>query len=455
MARRTSWGTVFWALIFIALGGVLLARNLGYPVPIWRGLATYWPVLIILWGAVKAIDAVRARRSNEAGSVFSPGEVVLVILLLVFGTAFTTAVNVTGDWTFSDVVGEVDLFDFLGENHDFYSELAENADSGGTLEIQNGAGSVTVEPHDEGRIVVEIEKRVRAVSEERAAEFERELTFTIGNRAGRYVIASNYSGLSGDLQQRLRSGLTVRVPREFSVDVSNSLGPVVVSDLRGDQSIVNRYGGVTLSRIEGNVEVDNRSGSVVVENTVGALAVRTRYGSVDVRNHDGVADIDNQYAPVSVVDVTSDLEVSNRYSEIAVRQVGGDVTVEGGHNRVELSDIAGGADVETSYRSLVLADVEGAISVVNRHGDIELAFSEAPASSLTVSGDYSDVRVQLPSTSEFSLEAQVRSGTFESDFEGFDRESVRRDTSVSGSLGSAGPLFRINTARGNIRLLRR
>jgi DUF4097 and DUF4098 domain-containing protein YvlB len=468
MARRStrSWGTVFWAAILVAVGGVLLARNLGYSVPIWRGLATYWPVLIIVWGVVKAAEAIRMRSSSDArGSVFSAGEVVLVVFVLIAGAMFTTAVNLTGDLRIADIVGEVDIFDLLGENFEFRSEMVheieaveavEAVEAGRVIEIRNGAGSVVVEAGEDGVIVLGLRKRVRASSEERAAEIEPQLDFTLEDRGGRYVIESNYESLSEDLQQRLRSGLTVRVPREFSVVVANAQGPVAVSDLRGNQSVVNRYGGVTLSRIEGNIEVDNRSGSsVLIEDGTGSLTVQARYVSVDVRNHDGLVDIDTQYAPVIVTDVTGNVEVSNRYSDISIRGVGGNVAIGGGHNRVELDDVVGSADVETSYRSLELRDIGGAISAVNRHGDVDVVFSAPPSETVTVSGDYSDIRVQLPAFSEFSLEAQARSGSFESDFEGFDRESVRRDTRVSGSVGGAGPLVRLNTARGNIRVLGR
>ena len=44
MSIRRSAGGVFWGLVLIAVGGLLLARNLGYPIPIWASIARYWPL---------------------------------------------------------------------------------------------------------------------------------------------------------------------------------------------------------------------------------------------------------------------------------------------------------------------------------------------------------------------------------------------------------------------------
>ena len=57
MSRRPkSAGTIFWGLTLVVIGGLLLARNLGYVIPIWGPLARYWPILIIAWGLLKLVD---------------------------------------------------------------------------------------------------------------------------------------------------------------------------------------------------------------------------------------------------------------------------------------------------------------------------------------------------------------------------------------------------------------
>src|SRR4030095_8954699 len=42
--RQTSAGSIFWGLTLVSIGALLLARNLGYAIPIWGPLAKYWPL---------------------------------------------------------------------------------------------------------------------------------------------------------------------------------------------------------------------------------------------------------------------------------------------------------------------------------------------------------------------------------------------------------------------------
>ena len=98
MSRTRSAGSIFWGLILIAAGSIFLAKNLGYDVPIWTGAARYWPVLLIVWGLIKLVDYARWKSAGATGPLFSAGEVVLLILVILSGTALTAAANISPDF---------------------------------------------------------------------------------------------------------------------------------------------------------------------------------------------------------------------------------------------------------------------------------------------------------------------------------------------------------------------
>ena len=79
MSRRTSAGSIFWGLTLVAIGGLFLARNFGYAIPIWSAIAKYWPVLIIMWGLLKLVDYFRLRNDADKRPLFSGGEVFVLI----------------------------------------------------------------------------------------------------------------------------------------------------------------------------------------------------------------------------------------------------------------------------------------------------------------------------------------------------------------------------------------
>jgi hypothetical protein len=65
MSRPRSAGSVFWGLILIGTGMVLLLKNIGYEIPIWSGIARYWPVLLIVWGFIKLVDYARWKKAGQ------------------------------------------------------------------------------------------------------------------------------------------------------------------------------------------------------------------------------------------------------------------------------------------------------------------------------------------------------------------------------------------------------
>ena len=454
MKRRRSFGSIFWALVLVSMGGLLLARNLDYPIPIWQWLSVYWPVLIIGWGLLKVVDYYRLK--DEGGSVFTGGEVVLLVFVLIIGTTFTAAANFGSGLGFINVFGEdLDFFDLLGESYEFSREIEAEVVAGRIFEIHNSYGTVEIEPGDEGRIVVSIEKRVRASSRELAEELESELSFSIDEQAGRYVVVSNRSLLDNSLRRRFRTSLRIRIPRDSSVEVSNSYGPVEISNLTGEQVVDNRYGAVRLSRIDGDIRVGDRYGPVSADGVTGDVSVTNRYGPVTLNLIGGSANVENRYAAVEVTDIEGRAVINNRYSIIEVRGAGGDVRITGRNNLVELEEVQGDVDVDTSYRDVEARNLLGSVSVASRHGNVRLSFDRPPTNDIAVTGDYTDVVIVVPSDSEFSLEAQVRSGNFNSDFGGFERDESGRNLRVTGQEGDSGPRITVNTARGNIRLVSR
>ena len=95
MSVRRSAGAVFWGLTLVAVGGLLLAHNMGYSFHIWPYIVRYWPVLLIAWGVLKMVDYFRFRYAGETRPLFSGGEVALLILVIFAGSAITTAANLS------------------------------------------------------------------------------------------------------------------------------------------------------------------------------------------------------------------------------------------------------------------------------------------------------------------------------------------------------------------------
>ncbi len=453
MMRRAGLGTVFWSLVLISIGVVLLLRNLGYAIPIWEGLSQYWPVLIIGWGLVKLVDYYSLK--SETRSLFSGSEVVLLVLVLITGSVFTAAARIGSDLSFIGILGEeLDLFDILGESFEFSRTIQSDAEQGRSIEIHNVYGSVEVEPGDDDAIVVEVTLRVRATDREEAGRLEPEIEFTIEQRDGIYVIDSNRNDLNDSRRRRFRSSLRVQVPRQSQVEVDNRYGSVLITGLTGNQQVRNKFGGTTVRDIDGDVRSEDGYGAFVGENVSGDVTVTNEFASVDMESVGGNASVDTKFGAVHLTDIDGDMTVENRFSEVTGDNIGGRVRIDGNNNSVDLEDV-GAVGIETTYQNVVVLNPAGAVEIGNRHGDVRVLFSEPPRGDITVNGEYTDVWIELPGASNFLLDVRTRRGSIDSEFEGMETIVSGPDQQLLGDYGAQGPNIAIETRRGDVRIARR
>ena len=118
MTRPRTFGSIFWVLVLVFVGCLLIVQSLGYSsVAVWHNLSVSWPVLIIVWGFLKIGDYYRLRRVWN--SVITNSEVVLLVFILIIGTGFTVAVKLNLIFGLVENSREnLDLLDVLGESED-------------------------------------------------------------------------------------------------------------------------------------------------------------------------------------------------------------------------------------------------------------------------------------------------------------------------------------------------
>ncbi|MBI2149671.1 MAG: DUF4097 family beta strand repeat protein [Acidobacteria bacterium] len=460
MSVRRSAGTIFWGLALVAIGGLLLARNLGYPIPIWTHIARYWPALLIAWGLLKFIDYYRFRKTGDARPLFTGGEVALLIFVIIAGSAITTASNISPD--FGDVfrIGDLDLWDITGNNFTFDEHLEQNVPSGSTIQIINLYGSVDVRPSESDRVILDVSKTVRASDKEEAGRLSGDFTFQIKNEGSIYRIVSNRDDAAGaasrpGARQRFKSSLTIQVPRQSALSIDNRNGQVTVQDLTGKQTIVNKYGSVDVRGVTGELNVDNRNGNVNVQDVTESVTINNSYSGTTVKNIGGSIEIRNRNGAVDVSGVKGNAAISNSYASISVDNVEGELTVTGRNNGLDIEHVQGGLKAESSYQNVSISDARGGVSLNSRNGDLYLSFERPPEKDISVSNRYGNVRIVLPSASSFSIDARTEYGEVDSEFENIDRSRSNRDASLRGRNGRGGPRITITTRNGNIELSRR
>lgn len=170
----------------------------------------------------------------------------------------------------------------------------------------------------------------------------------------------------------------------------------------------------------------------------------------------------------TVTGIDAEVEASTGSGAIVLTSIGGEVIAETGSGRIQADAIAGAfngrtgsgvisltqtasGDVRASTGSgrIELRGVVGGLNATTGSGRIEVDGQQTAAWDLK-SGSGS-ITVRLPADAAFTLDAQTSSGSLDIDHPVTMQGSLRRNQ-LRGTVRGGGPMLRIGTGSGNIRI---
>jgi hypothetical protein len=208
----------------------------------------------------------------------------------------------------------------------------------------------------------------------------------------------------------------VWVPREFSLDLRTSAGPIRIED------------------VSGRIRARAADAPIEVSAAAGSLRLRTNRGDVRVSEVEGDVDVRASAGSLELSWITGDVAARTGRGEIAADHVSGSLSLGSGRGGIEIRDVEGPAMVKTEL------------------GGILVSFVGAPAGELETSRG--SVRVVVPDGAGADLEAISRRGSVEL-APGLPLEGARNEAHIVGKLGPGGAPLRLYTARGSVYLSRR
>ncbi len=204
--------------------------------------------------------------------------------------------------------------------------------------------------------------------------------------------------------------MNVWVPREFSLDLRCSSGPIRIEDVHGDIRARTTDADIEVRAAEGRLKLRTRSGAVHVVEMLGSVEVKSTEGSVELAW------------------VTGDVHVRTGAGDILTRHVAGTSELRTGRGEIEIREARGSTRAKTEL------------------GAIYASFAGAPSGRLETRRG--SVVVAFPSHMGAALDARTRHGVVEVDEKPQGSEFV-------GPVNGGGELLVIYTARGSIRVGRR
>lgn len=438
---RPRGSTLFSGAILIFVGAILLLHN-------YRGLDLrsvffhWWPLILIVWGALKLFERTLGARSGEPGGArITPGEVFLVLGLMAL-LGVVVAVE-RGRDVFHEIYGD------WGNTIESDLEVPPmSVPPNARISIRAGRGAISVRSSDEAEIRVNGKKGAKSWNENEARRLADQTSVEIAKNGDAYEVRP-----AGGNESRVTTDMDVVVPKKSALTVRNNKGDVSVADMAASVNVNTNGGSVEVRNTIGDVDIDMRRGDAKVSNTKGDVKVSGAGDSVEISDATGNFTVNGEFVgPVRADKVAKGVRLVSHRTDLTVTQLGGHM--EAGSGNIEVVDAPGNVILRTHEEEISLENVGGKIKVDNRNGNIEVRFSTPPKEDIEIYNASAAISLSLPSNSNFEIVADCHSGDIDSEFENNSLKQTSTesgDSHLEGKYGSGrGPKITLKTSYGSI-----
>ena len=185
------------------------------------------------------------------------------------------------------------------------------------------------------------------------------------------------------------------------------------------ERVFSSNGRVTVDDVQGNMNLHTTNGSIRLLNTKGDLDLQTSNGGIEIQ-HTGNARVHSSNGNIHVEVAKGLLEASSTNGRIDAR----------------ITD----PDPNAAYR----------LESTNGHIDVSMNQAREIRAHTTNSG----ITLRIPANSNARLRAQNSNSSITTEFDVTVRGGFENKHSISGNLGSGGPLLDLSTSNGAIKVLK-
>ena len=408
--------------------------------------ASYWPVLLILWGVIKLIEHQQAQRHGMRATGIGAGGVILVVMIVVFGLIANQVERVNWSGLRDEMGNDSDFPNIFGENYNFSDHLEHDFPADASLKVIDTHGAVSVHASDDNKVTVVVRKRVGAENQSDADKYNDQTKPTISAIGGLITVDAKVDG-AGD--HSVETDLDISVPRKAAVTINS------------------RRGDVNVSGRTGNVEISAQRADTSVDDITGSVKVSQEKGSVKVEQVSGDVHVDGRLNEVALSDVKGSVQLDGEFQEsIKLERIGKTVTFKSSRTDMELSKITGSLDLDsdelhaeditgpvhlaTRSKNIRLDGVSGDVRLQDDNGTVELIMRTL--GNVQVDNRNGDVQVSVPDKAGFRLDARTRGGEIQSDFPELKVNNDEREAKASGSVGNGASHIVINNEHEGIEI---
>ncbi|HUE56027.1 MAG TPA: DUF4097 family beta strand repeat-containing protein [Candidatus Udaeobacter sp.] len=441
---RPRGSSIFSGLILISVGALLLLHNYrGYDIG--RLLWHWWPLILIILGAVKLYERTSGTRfGNSPAARITPGEIILVLGLfaLVGIVVIHDIVIEKGPKIGIPEIGDKFPFDLNVE--------PKTVPPDARVTIRIGRGDISVRSADTSQVRISGKKFAKGWSETDAQKLADPVSAEIVQNGDGYEIHPTGTG-AGD--SRISLDLDVSVPKNSSLTIRNEKGDITVSDMAKPVSITTTNGDIEVRDTAGDVTIETRKGDIKVSDTKGNVKIAGHGGEINVSSATGGLTIDGEfYGPIRADKIAKGVRFISQRTDLTLTQLTGHMETSSGN--LEIADAPGNLSLRTNSYDVSIENATGKVKVDNRNGNVEVRFSAPPKEDVELYNSSAGITLSLPESSSFNIVGDCHSGDIDSEFSA---DSLKKsstdsgDSHLEGNYGRGrGPKITLKTSYGSI-----
>ena len=270
-----------------------------------------------------------------------------------------------------------------------------------------------------------------------------------------------YPARKGEGSSWSRSSSTVEYQgRRVEVIEGGGSKPLLYADLRLEVpagvavEVTNHVGRVSARGVGGALEVRTASADVAAEDVAGALKVKTGSGDVRVAGSAGL-DVATGSGDVTADRVTGPVRVATGSGDVKLARADAkEVSIHTGSGDVALDEVSGALEVETGSGDVggrALSRVER-LEVQTGSGEVTLSLDAAKLAGGDVHTASGDVDLSFASAPALSVSVSTASGSILTGTLPVTRVTKKTEDRLEAEIRGGGPVLRIHTASGDVRL---
>lgn len=445
--RKFSRPSLVGPLLLIAIGVVALLITMHHldAGTFWQWYAHWWPLVLIGAGLIMAVESMIA--SSSARVRLGGGAVLLGIFLAFLGVIVA---HTHASWSSVgkqlDLGSSMNLPQMFGSKHEASETIQHPLPENATVVLQNPYGDIAVAPGNSSannnQLQLTLNKVVytgidgQAQSKLQALE---PLITASGNTVVVHMPSNDTAAANLAMTLPAKAGLQIQAGhgdisiagREAAVEVNADHGDMAIHGITGPVHATMHQGDFAASNIQGNLNLNGRMNDVAISQVKGAATLNGDFfGDVHLSKMDGPVHLHSSRTDCQMAELAGSVSLDG--DDLSVDTAKGPVVVATHAKDVSLRQISGDLRVQNSDGGISVTTIKplGAVNIENHNGSVDLT---------------------LPADAQFSIQANANDGEINSDFD-LNVQNGDEHSTITGSVGSGGPMIRIVADKGDITL---